>query len=131
MRRRCHVHKIELRQQRTRYGTRWQCPEPGCTVACWDGSTSTPADDESRAERHRLHKLFDDLWLWSETSPFAVEGGPNDRRSLRARAYDWLAKQMGIPVQQTHFGYFDMDKCREARQHIEALKPGAAAEVNQ
>lgn len=32
----------------------------------------------------------------------------------RVEAYAWLAKQLGIPGEQCHFGMFDIDRCNQA-----------------
>lgn len=32
----------------------------------------------------------------------------------RDKAYEWLAKHMGLPVEETHFGWFDLDQCGKA-----------------
>ncbi|KKK70910.1 hypothetical protein LCGC14_2919230 [marine sediment metagenome] len=47
----CPIHKCKLVGSYTIYGLRFECPEVGCTVVCWSGSTSTPADYETRSMR--------------------------------------------------------------------------------
>jgi hypothetical protein len=46
----CPLHG-QMSSAMTQWGLRWQCSAPGCTVACWDGSTSSPADNETRKLR--------------------------------------------------------------------------------
>ena len=41
-----------------------------------------------------------------------------DGLMARTFAYRWLAKKMGIPTSQCHFGLFDEDQCIEAMEHI-------------
>jgi DNA (cytosine-5)-methyltransferase 1 len=52
----CPTHQERLMACHTRYGVRMACPVDGCTVACWDGATSTPADQETRDARIAAHK---------------------------------------------------------------------------
>ncbi len=58
----CPEHNCLLESHKTQFGVRFQCPMAGCTVACWDGSTSTPADYETRQARIAAHDPFDYLW---------------------------------------------------------------------
>lgn len=58
----CPVHIKKLIPVKTKYGVRHSCVVKGCTVACWDGSTSTPADDEVRGLRMKAHEVVDVLW---------------------------------------------------------------------
>ncbi len=94
----CPEHGATLVAGKTQYGTRWACPEFGCTVAQWNGSTSTPADLPTRAARMRAHAVFDQLW-----SP----GIRGDRK----RMYAALAAFMGLPIERTHIGMFDAAQC--------------------
>lgn len=59
------------------------------------------ATAEMREMKKKVHALFDERWLHEKEC---------DRRSARSRAYKWLAKKMNIPVEECHFGYFDMEK---------------------
>lgn len=49
------------------------------------------------------HALFDALW----------RGKPKARRK-RDALYEWLAGQMGLPLADCHFGYFDLQQLRQA-----------------
>lgn len=41
-----------------------------------------------------------------------------EQRGLsRSQAYEWLARKMGIPVGECHFGWFDQDECALAMGH--------------
>jgi hypothetical protein len=95
----CPAHAVALAGTPTRYGVRWGCPVEGCTVVCWAGGTSTPADAETRVLRHRCHELFDPRW--------------RDRTHFRSRrgAYKWLADVMGVPAEKAHIGMFDRAQC--------------------
>lgn len=87
-----------LYPRNTRYGVRWQCEH--CSVACWSGGTSTPADDTTRALRHQCHEAFDPLWQTQR------------RWETRADAYRWLRQVMGVPKRDAHIGCFDAAQCR-------------------
>ncbi|MCJ7777782.1 MAG: DUF3268 family zinc-finger domain-containing protein [Sedimentisphaerales bacterium] len=95
---RCPKHLCELQSKKTRYGNRLFCPEPGCTVVCWDGGTSTPADEETRQARRAAHAAFDPLWEGGQTS--------------KGTAYKQLSEYMGLPQKETHIGCFDIEKCK-------------------
>ena len=49
------------------------------------------------------HALFDARW----------RGKPKARRK-RDALYEWLAGQMGLPLADCHFGYFDLQQLRQA-----------------
>ena len=37
----------------------------------------------------------------------------------RKAAYGWLAEQMGLPIEKTHIGMFDIPQCQEVIKIIE------------
>lgn len=106
----CPTHDVALTATDTRYGVRHGCPVNGCTVVCWDGSTSTPADQETRDLRHACHDAFDPLWKRRE------------RFKHRAQAYVWLQSVMGLPASEAHVGMFDAEQCRKL---LAAIKDAA------
>lgn len=57
----------------------------------------TLADATTRLARQSAKAAFNPLWQ---------SGG-----LPRSQAYDWLAAQLGMPVEQCHFGWFDADTC--------------------
>jgi hypothetical protein len=93
----CPEHGFVLVSSHTRFGVRYRCAFPTCTVACWDGSTSTPADKETRDLRNRCHQLFDALWKSGDMS--------------RNKAYRKLAYWMQLPEERAHIGMFDRAQC--------------------
>lgn len=95
----CPIHGIALERKSTRYGGRHSCPVDGCTVACWDGETSTPADDETRQLRRQCHATFDPLWR------------ERTRFQKRDDAYRWLRESMGLSKADAHIGMFNRDQC--------------------
>lgn len=84
----------------TRYGVRWSCAAPDCTVACWGGDTSTPAGDHTRSLRHKCHMLFDPLWK------------NKTRFQSRGQAYKWLARLIGTDG-AAHIGQFNAAQCNQ------------------
>ena len=65
------------------------------------------ANAELRYWKKRAHAVFDPLW---QRGRF---------RGHRNAAYGWLAQKMGLPVEQTHIGMFDVAQCRKAIHIIE------------
>ena len=61
------------------------------------------ADEQMRTGEKMCHALFDPLW----------QGKPKVHKK-RNDLYRWLAREMGIPVEDCHFGYFDIDQLRRA-----------------
>jgi hypothetical protein len=97
----CPTHGTDLLCKPTRYGLRHGCPVAGCTVVCWDGRTSTPADLPTRNLRHACHEAFDPLWR------------NRTRWQSRGAAYVWLRGFMGLTRETAHIGMFDSDQCRK------------------
>jgi len=68
------------------------------------------ANKELRKWKNTAHKYFDPLWKTgkiNEIYPVYVQGG------IRKKAYVWLSKQLGIKLDVTHIGMFDVDTCKE------------------
>ena len=64
-----------------------------------------------RGLKCEVHGYFDPLWKDS------INRGNKDGRTL---GYQWLSKEMNIPVEETHIGWFDEEKCLHA---IAVCKP--------
>ena len=77
------------------------------TSAAMAEQTSPLADATLRKWKMAAHASFDPLW---KTGPF---------RGRRKAAYGWLAGQMGLPVEKTHIGMFDVPQCQEVIKIIE------------
>jgi len=98
---RCTIHKTEkLFPTKTRFGVRYSCPVKGCTIALWDGSTSTPADYQTRQARVRAHNAFDALWKSGTLT--------------RHNAYTKLAAYLKLPKRKVHIGRFNQQQCNQA-----------------
>lgn len=108
----CPVHG-KMSYRKTRFGGLWVCEYHGCTYRCWTGSTSSPADAETRELRERVHSMFDPLWE-DEKGPFVKKGELNSKSIRRKRAYCWLSKQLGLERKKTHVGMFDKEQCWRA-----------------
>lgn len=61
------------------------------------------ADEPMRKGKVMCHDLFDAMWK-----------GKRKARKKRKDLYAWLADRMGIPVEECHFGYFDIHQLRKA-----------------
>ena len=96
----CPAHNTAMERTQTRFGVLYVCKQPDCTVQCWGGATSTPADQATRDLRKRCHEVFDRLW--QERGLFAS----------RTAAYRWLAKRMEMSPRHCHIGAFDASQCR-------------------
>src|SRR5690606_31986941 len=81
------------------YRLRW--PKKNLThCPGWVDHYRTMADKELREARKEAKNL------WQRVS--SIEG------MSRNQAYEWLAKKMGIPKQECHFGHFDLERCEIA-----------------
>lgn len=87
------------------YGMMYLCRHCMAYVGVHKG-TSRPlgrlADAQLRYWKKRAHAAFDPLWKYGRF------------KGSRNVAYAWLAEQMGIPVEKTHIGMFDVGQCRTA-----------------
>lgn len=89
------------------YGLIYFCQPCDAYVGIHKGTTTplgTLANRETRFWRNRAHAAFDPLWK---------KDSPARRFEKRGHAYQWLAEQLGIPVQQCHIAMFDRDRCAE------------------
>lgn len=70
------------------------------------------ADKEHRVLKMQCHGYFDPHWMvgFRPRSEFAT---------LRKECYARLANDMGLAIDQTHFGMFTKDQCKQA---LEILK---------
>lgn len=73
------------------------------------------ANAELRYWKERAHAVFDPLW---QRGRF---------RGHRNAAYGWLTQKMGLPVEQTHIGMFDVAQCRKAIHIIENETRGGSS----
>lgn len=85
----------------------WQCSPCGSYVGCHKsgkgyGDGTRPlgglANASLRRARHWAHSVFDLLW--------------REQNMSRTEAYFWLARELGLSVEQTHIGEFDEAMCQ-------------------
>lgn len=57
------------------------------------------------------HDMFDSKWKGKEKA-----------RKKRNELYAWLAKQMNLPIEECHFGYFDEDLLKKAYAILYQIK---------
>lgn len=66
------------------------------------------ADGEMREWKMKCHGVFDPFWK------------RKGKRKTRGALYGRLAEQMGIPVDDCHFGYFDLAELEKAYRIVSA-----------
>ena len=71
------------------------------------------ANRELREWKKKAHAHFDQLWKRG------LKKG-RKKHEVRNSAYKWLANELGIKVEHSHIGMFDVELCRRT---IEACKP--------
>lgn len=87
------------------YGMIYYCGDCNAYVGVHKGSDKPLgrlANAELRYWKTAAHAVFDPLWKYGRF------------KHHRNAAYGWLAQKMGIPVEQTHIGMFDVAQCRRA-----------------
>lgn len=78
----------------------WQCLPCGAYVGCHSGGTTALgrlANAELRKAKMAAHAAFDPIWQSEEMT--------------RSEAYAWLAKTLGIGIDDCHVGMFDVALC--------------------
>lgn len=74
-----------------------------------------PANAELRKTRVLAHHALDSLW-----------GAGRPHRSL---AYQWLAEQMGLRIEDCHIGLMEVDACRRVVELVRREKSGRTLQV--
>lgn len=64
------------------------------------------ANKELRLWKQRCHQVFDPHWQESKSN--------SAKRTARVKYYSRLSIEMGLSVEETHIGMFDIEKCRKA-----------------
>ena len=62
------------------------------------------ANAELRYWKKAAHAAFDPLWKYGRF------------RHHRNAAYGWLSQKMGLPIEKTHIGMFDVPQCKQVIQ---------------
>jgi hypothetical protein len=89
----------------------WGCQFCDAYVGC-HGNTWEPkgtlANLQLRRLRSKCHAVFDPRW-----KPTTGKINREIASAKRQKEYAWLANQLGISVQECHFGMFNVDMCRK------------------
>ena len=90
-------------------------------VGCHPGTTEPLgrlADQELRFWKKEAHKYFDPIWKEKKINkiyPIYISDTTN-----RKKTYIWLSNQLGLKLEYTHIGMFDVDTCKRV---VEICKP--------
>lgn len=68
------------------------------------------ANKEMRSMKEKCHALFDEKWKNEGTSKL--------RHKARRLAYKELAEYLNIPVEECHFGYFDLEMLYKVYKYL-------------
>ena len=85
------------------YGMIYYCPDCQAWVGVHRGTDKPKgrlANKELRNYKRGAHRVFDRIWRGKSSF-------------TRRAAYAWLAEEMGLPVEKTHIGMFDVDQCKQ------------------
>lgn len=106
------------------FGPLYVCQPCGTRVGCHKGTLEplgTPANEHLRKLRSKAHSVFDPLWnsIWEalkvekrmETNkePHPFYG----KSQARKTAYQWLADELKINIEDCHISHFDIDTCNK------------------
>lgn len=64
------------------------------------------AKSDLRKKRVLAHSLFDDIWKDE------IKKGLSKSKA-RKQAYNWLAENLNIPIEQCHIGAFSIEECNK------------------
>lgn len=108
----CPNHGCGLGPQGTKFGFRYDCPSPGCTVVGWGKPHTSPADKETRDLRSKCHTIFDSMYRGGSTARLPVHKRPTYYRWInRNCAYPWLAQFLRVEPINAHIGLCSRDQC--------------------
>lgn len=91
------------------YGFMWMCIKCKAYVGCHPGTgraLGRLANAELRRAKQEAHKWFDGMWR------AAIKRGRGKSQARKA-AYNWLSKELRIPLDLTHIGMFDLEMCKQ------------------
>lgn len=93
----------------------WLCT-CGAYCGCHPGTENPlgyPAGPATRKARSAVHAVLDPLWRNTK----------RDRKKRRHAVYAYLARELGIPREDTHTGMFDSETCWRAIKALKSFKP--------
>lgn len=94
------------------YGMIYLCRPCSAWVGVHKGATTALgrlANSELREYKKEAHFYFDKLWRAK------IQKGLSKNKA-RGKAYKWLSEQLGIDLEETHIGWFDVDMCKKVVQ---------------
>lgn len=93
----------------------------GALVGCHPGTAvaaGRPASAPTRALRRKAHHALDAIWGIRTRTPLAAG-------HARARAYKWLARQLGLRPDDCHLGWMNGDQLRQVLEILHRRKEAA------
>lgn len=94
----------------------YQCGGCDAYVGCHDDSWQpygSPANDHTRMMRRKAHGHFDPIWKAIKRSDGRLPASdPRRQVDARQRGYEWLSKELGIPIERCHIGMMTADMAR-------------------
>jgi hypothetical protein len=100
----CPEHNVPLVDAKDAYG-RMKCPIKKCSVVCYPGKTSTPANAETRKARLDCHNMMDIFW----------------KSGLITRAE--LYKRLQIIFQkEVHIGQMNLEECQRVLKFVTKIR---------
>lgn len=106
------------------FGAAWVCWCCGAWVGCHKGTRTAKgrlADATLRPLKIAAHAALDPLWR----RKMAKDGC--NQNEARSKAYAWLARQMGLTMEETHIGMFNEAQCQRV---IEICRPYQKGNTN-
>ena len=105
------------------YGPVYFCEPCYAWVGCHKGTTNAlgrPATKDIREARKLAHAAFDPIWteIWKDLNAGMAEKAGKSvpafygKGKARKAIYQWLADEMGIPVDECHISWFDVPDCK-------------------
>lgn len=114
-----HPHRPDLAGKRM-----YCCTACDAYVGCHDNTWQPlgfPALDHTRLMRRKAHGHFDPIWKAIQAAEKRLpHDHPRRRTAPRARAYEWLAKEMRMPLDRCHIGMMNGE---EARRVVDICGP--------
>lgn len=107
------------------YGPVWACIPCVAWVGCHKGTTNALgglANAELRTWKMKAHAAFDPLWQGK------IRRDSCSKSKARKAGYKWLSKQLGIPFDQTHIGYMNVEECKKTVEICTGIKPSSSTE---
>jgi len=84
----------------------------GCHEGTWE-PFGTPALEHTRMMRRKAHSHFDPIWKAIRAADQRLPASdPRRQIHARDRGYQWLSKQLAIPIERCHIGMMGSEDAR-------------------